>query len=107
MDQRLNEFKAIFDGTLDGWVGDASLWRVEGGVIIGESTKAAPLKRNQFLVWGQGKLDDFELRLSYKISGTEKSNSGVQVRSHLAKNRTRHAVLARQISRPGRCRQAN
>ena len=34
-----NEFKAIFDGTLDGWVGDASLWRVEDGVIIGESTK--------------------------------------------------------------------
>ena len=80
------EFKPIFDGTLDGWTGDASLWRVEDGVIVGESTAEAPLKRNQFLIWGQGKVDDFELRLQYKISGTKKANSGVQIRSYLAPN---------------------
>ena len=81
-----DQFKSIFDGTLDGWSGDGDLWRVENGVIVGESTKAAPLKRNQFLIWGNGKLDDFELRLQYKISGTEKANSGVQIRSFLAPN---------------------
>ena len=80
------EFKSIFDGTLDGWTGEASLWRVEDGVIVGESTADAPLKRNQFLVWGQGKVDDFELRLQYKISGTKRANSGVQIRSFLAPN---------------------
>ena len=81
-----DEFKSIFDGTLNGWSGDSDLWRVENGVIVGESTKAAPLKRNQFLIWGDGKLDDFELRLQYKISGTDKANSGVQIRSYLAPN---------------------
>jgi len=85
-DQEAADFKSIFDGTLDGWTGDASLWRIEDGVIIGESTAEAPLKRNQFLVWGQGKVDDFELRLQYKISGTQKANSGVQIRSSLAEN---------------------
>lgn len=79
-------FKSIFDGTLDGWTGDASLWRIEDGVIVGESSAEAPLKRNQFLIWGQGKVDDFELRLQYKISGTKKANSGVQIRSFLAEN---------------------
>ena len=82
--QAENDFKSIFDGTLDGWTGDAKLWRVENGAIVGESTAEAPLKRNQFLIWGQGKLDDFELRLKYKISGTQKANSGVQIRSFLA-----------------------
>ena len=81
-----DDFKSIFDGTLDGWTGDAKLWRVEDGVIVGESTADAPLKRNQFLIWGQGKVDDFELRLQYKISGTKKANSGVQIRSFLAPN---------------------
>ena len=84
--QNEDDFKSIFDGTLDGWTGDASLWRVEDGVIVGESTKEAPLKRNQFLVWGQGEADDFELRLKYKISGTKRANSGVQIRSFLAPN---------------------
>lgn len=81
-----NDFTSIFDGTLDGWSGDGNLWRVENGVIVGESTQATPLKRNQFLIWGHGELDDFELRLQYKISGTEKANSGVQIRSYLATN---------------------
>ena len=79
-----DNFKPIFDGTLDDWTGDASLWRVEDGVIVGESTAEAPLKRNQFLIWGQGEVDDFELRFEYKISGTKKANSGVQIRSFLA-----------------------
>ena len=83
-DTNEDEFKPIFDGTLDGWTGDSNLWRVEDGVIVGESTAEAPLKRNQFLIWGQGKVDDFELRLRYKISGTKKANSGVQIRSFLA-----------------------
>ena len=85
-DQSEADFKSIFDGTLDGWSGDAELWRVEDGVIIGESTAEAPLQRNQFLIWRQGEVDDFELRFQYKISGTKRANSGVQIRSFLADN---------------------
>mgnify|MGYP001191384154 FL=1 len=38
---------------------------------------------NRFLVWDQGEVDDFVLRLKFKVSGTERANSGVQFRSEL------------------------
>ncbi len=72
-------FQPIFDGTsLNGWDGDPAHWRVENGVIVGESTKENPLKRNTFLVWRGGSPGNFELKLDYKINST---NSGVQYRS--------------------------
>ena len=72
-------FTSLFDGeTLDGWEGDPSLWRVEDGAIVGQSTAEAPLKYNQFLTWKNGEIDDFELKLKYKI---ESGNSGIQIRS--------------------------
>lgn len=75
-------FKSIFNGkTLDGWRGDRELWRLEDGAIVGESTAENPLKSNRFLVWDQGEIDDFILKLKFKISGTERANSGVQIRS--------------------------
>ena len=73
-------FVQIFDGkTLDGWKGDHSYWRVEGGVIIGEITPELQLERNTFLIWRDGETADFELKLEYRIS--EKANSGIQYRS--------------------------
>ncbi len=76
-----NDFISLFDGkTLEGWDGDESLWRVEGGVIVGETKADAPLTYNQFLLWKDGEVDDFELRLEYKI---ESGNSGVQIRSFM------------------------
>ena len=81
-------FKPIFDGkTLNGWKApDMSHWSVEEGAITGRSTQEHPVKSNQFLVWQLGELDDFELKLKYRISGTSSANSGVQVRSRVDKD---------------------
>jgi hypothetical protein len=51
---------------------------VEGGAITGRTTADRPLKKNTFLIWRAATPADFELRLSYKITG---GNSGVQYRS--------------------------
>lgn len=77
-------FRTIFDGkTLDGWMGDETLWRVEDGAIVGETTADKPIQTNQFLVWNQGEVDDFILKVKFRISGPGRPNSGIQVRSHL------------------------
>src|SRR5262245_26108348 len=48
-------FKPIFNGTsLEGWEGDTTFWRAEGGAIVGETTAANPLKANTFLIWRGG-----------------------------------------------------
>ncbi|MDG2185963.1 MAG: DUF1080 domain-containing protein [Mariniblastus sp.] len=81
------EFKSIFDGnSLDGWRGDTEVWRVEDGAIVGETTADKTIKQNTFLVWDEGELDDFVLRLKFRISGTDRANSGIQVRSSQADN---------------------
>jgi len=72
-------FESLFNGRdLTGWSGNPELWSVRDGVITGV-TKADPkLTHNTFLVWTNGEVGDFELRLSYRI---EKGNSGIQYRS--------------------------
>jgi hypothetical protein len=72
-------FKPLFNGKdLTGWTGNPDLWSVEDGTIKG-ITKADPkLTHNTFLVWTNGDVADFELRLSYKIVN---GNSGIQYRS--------------------------
>jgi len=78
MDDRTG-YQSIFDGkTLNGWDGDPQVWRVEDGVIIGESTAEKPIKVNTFLIWRGGQPKDFELKVDYRINST---NSGVQYRS--------------------------
>lgn len=71
-------FESIFDGTMKGWDGDPDFWRVEGGSVIGETTKEKPMKANTFLIWRGGEPADFELKLDFKMNST---NSGVQYRS--------------------------
>jgi type 1 glutamine amidotransferase len=72
-------FVPIFNGTsLDGWEGKPEFWRVEDGVIVGETTPEKPTKGNTFLIWRQGLVDDFELVLQYRLTG---GNSGIQYRS--------------------------
>jgi len=96
-------FKPIFDGkTLDGWKApNMSYWSVQDGIIIAQSTQENPVKSNQFLVWQAGELDDFELKLSYRISGTPAANSGIQIRSRVAPEG--HAVgYQADIDRAGR-----
>lgn len=75
----------------DGWqhwfqkdLGDAQIvsgtatYKVENGVLIGTTTEGSP---NTFLV--KGPFKDFELQFEVKVD--DELNSGVQVRSHLAK----------------------
>jgi len=69
----------IFNGkNLEGWEGDPRFWSVKDGIIRGETTKETPTKGNTFLLWRGGELEDFELRLSFRIKN---GNSGVQYRS--------------------------
>ena len=93
------EFQPIFDGrTLAGWIPSDHLtpdgsvksdapanpfWSVEDGAITARSTPENPCKKNQFLVWQLGTVDDFELKLKYRIQGGPSANSGVQVRSQI------------------------
>lgn len=72
-------FVSIFDGkSLKDWDGDTKFWRVENGEIIGETTAENVVKVNNFLIWRGGKVRDFELKIDFKINGT---NSGIQYRS--------------------------
>ena len=72
-------FVPIFDGkTLNGWDGDTNFWRVENGEIVGETTPEKVMKQNSFLIWRGEKVRDFELKLEFRLNGT---NSGVQYRS--------------------------
>ena len=72
-------FTPIFNGTsLEGWEGK-DFWTVKDGAIVGTTTAEKPTEGNTFLLWQQGTLDDFELKLKYKIEG---GNSGIQYRSH-------------------------
>ena len=72
-------FKSIFDGkTLKGWDGNPNFWRVEDGAITGQTTAENPTKGNTFLIWKDGELGDFELKLKFRIVG---GNSGIQYRS--------------------------
>jgi putative heme-binding domain-containing protein len=75
------EWKPLFNGKdLAGWSGDPRLWRVENGVLVGETNdtdkKAAA---NTFLIWQGGEPGDFTLEYKARITGN--NNSGVQYRS--------------------------
>lgn len=75
----------LFDGkTLDGWKApDMGFWSVRDGAITAISSAEHPCEHNQFLVWQGGEIANFELRLKFRIEGSEKANSGVQVRSQV------------------------
>jgi hypothetical protein len=72
-------FRSLFDGkTMNGWDGDPGFWRVEKGVLVGETTTTKQPKQNTFLIWRGGKPADFELKCDYRLTGF---NSGIQYRS--------------------------
>jgi hypothetical protein len=73
-------FRPIFDGkTLDNWEGEPGFWRVEDGILTGETTDEKKLKLNTFIIWRGGTTADFEFRAEFRL--TESANSGVQYRS--------------------------
>ncbi len=72
---------SLFDGkSLDGWEGDPGHWRVESGAIVGEIPVGTTLDHNTWLVWNGGSLEDFDLRLQFKLTGAVAANSGIQFR---------------------------
>ena len=74
----------IFDGkTLQGWKApEMSYFSVEDGAITGTTTKDHNPPYNQFIVWQNGEVRDFELKFKFRIFGA-KSNSGMQFRSQV------------------------
>jgi hypothetical protein len=70
----------IFDGkTLNNWDGDTSVWHVEDGAIVGESSPDHPSGTTN-IIWRGGEPANFELKLEMKLEG-EGANGGVQYRS--------------------------
>lgn len=62
------------------WDGDPTLWRVENGTIVGESTPEKVVDPNTFLIWRGGTPGDFELKVEMRMNAT---NSGIQYRSRM------------------------
>ncbi len=74
-----DRFVPIFDGvSLKGWDGNPKLWSVEDGAIVGRTSPDDPIPANSFLIWREGEVDNFELRLEFMITG---GNSGIQFRA--------------------------
>lgn len=70
-------FVSLFNGrNLDGWQGNAELWKVKDGVLSGISPG---IDYNDFLV-SERPYADFELRLEFRLH-EGKGNSGIQFRS--------------------------
>ena len=87
----------LFDGkTLNGWktLGGKAPYSIENGVIVGRMTKGTS---NSFLVT-EKEYGDFILELDIKLEG-DRTNSGVQVRSHYDPNgnKGQGRVYGRQV----------
>lgn len=78
------EYLDLFDGqSLQGWNGDPRYWRVENGVIIGESTAELRPEDNTFLIWEGAEIEDFELQVDVLLRN---HRSGIQYRSFLVED---------------------
>jgi len=75
-----SDWQTWFKNDLEGWkvVSGKATYRVENGVLIGTTVDGSP---NTFLM--HGPFRDFELEFDVNVD--DALNSGVQVRSHLAK----------------------
>lgn len=90
-----DDMQSIFNGKdLTGWSGDERLWSVKDGAIHGETTEDVKANGNTFLIWQDGRLKDFELRLSFRCSAS--NNSGIQYRSkHITEGKQRNDWVVR------------
>lgn len=88
------DMKTIFNGKdLTGWDGDPRLWSVKDGAIHGETTADNKANGNTFIIWKDGVLKDFELRLSFRCNAT--NNSGIQYRSKHITDKVRNKWVVR------------
>jgi hypothetical protein len=73
-------FTPLFNGKdLSGWNGDPALWRVENGIVTGTCSGPGKPQHNSFLIWRDGRVNDFELRAMVRMLGD--NNTGIQYRS--------------------------
>lgn len=74
------DWQPLFNGRdLNGWSGDPRLWKVENGVIVGETDKdGKAIKANTFLIREDIQPEDFDIEFSARVTG---NNSGLQYRS--------------------------
>jgi putative membrane-bound dehydrogenase-like protein len=77
---------SLFDGrTLNGWEGDAKLWRVEDGALTGGSLTET-IRQNEFLATRR-EFTNFIVRFKIKLTGAGGFiNSGFQIRSQRVAN---------------------
>ncbi len=72
-------FKQIFDGkSFAGWDADTTIWRVDDGLMVGETLQGKP-KGNNYIVYRGDKARDFDLKLRMKIE--KGGGGGIQYRS--------------------------
>jgi hypothetical protein len=72
-------YKQIFDGkSLSGWDADPGIWRVEAGVMVGETFEGKS-KGNNYIVYHGDTTRDFDLKLQMKIE--KGGGGGIQYRS--------------------------
>lgn len=85
-------YTQIFDGaSLKGWDGDPTIWRVEDGIMIGETLQDKP-RGNSYIVYTDKKTKDFDLKLQMKIE--KGGGGGIQYRSHAGTPWTRSQPAA-------------
>jgi hypothetical protein len=72
---------ALFNGkTFDGWEGDtAKTWKIEDGCLVAGSLETT-VPRNEFLCTKKS-YGDFELKVTFKLTGEKNKNAGVQFRT--------------------------
>ncbi len=72
-------YKQIFDGqSFAGWDADPGIWRVEDGIMVGETLEGKP-KGNNYIVYRGDRARDFDLKLQMKIE--KGGGGGIQYRS--------------------------
>ena len=64
--------------TFTGWDADLGIWRVENGIMVGETFEGKP-KGNNYIVYRGEKTKDFDLKLQMKIE--KGGGGGIQYRS--------------------------
>ena len=75
---------SLFDGeSLKQWDGDFTVFRIEGGAIVGGNLQTN-IPHNFFLQH-RGSFEDFELRLQFRLKGDD-TNAGIQIRSERIPN---------------------
>lgn len=94
-DEDDDRFKELFNGRdLTGWDGDEKIWRVEDGLLTGQTQTDKDIAANTFAIWKGGEVGDFELKAVFRLEGD--NNSGIQYRSQMKPDAGPHAVIGYQ-----------